>query len=74
MDKFVSKGNGKQVTLPSMVKDRSKPCMDICTMIYAEVLPLNLVKSPWFHIVVESIGEYGKGFTIIKFNFKISSC
>ena len=51
MDKFVSKGNGKQVTLPSMVKDRSKPCMDICTRIYEEILPF----------VVESIGEYGKG-------------
>ncbi|KAF7124203.1 hypothetical protein RHSIM_Rhsim12G0154800 [Rhododendron simsii] len=49
MDQYVSKTKAKQVTLPSMLKDRTKPCVDICRMIYAEALPFSLVKSPWFH-------------------------
>ncbi|KAI8535251.1 hypothetical protein RHMOL_Rhmol10G0159300 [Rhododendron molle] len=61
MDQYVSKTKAKQVTLPSMLKDRTKPCVDICRMIYAEALPFSLVKSSWFHTAVQSIGEYGKG-------------
>ena len=61
MDKFVTKTKVKQVTLPAMLKDRTKSCVDICRMIYAEALPFSLVKSPWFHTAVQSIGEYGKG-------------
>ncbi|KAE9466882.1 hypothetical protein C3L33_01196, partial [Rhododendron williamsianum] len=61
LDQYVSKTKAKQVTLPSMLKDRTKPCVDICRMIYAEALPFSLVKSSWFHTAVQSIGEYGKG-------------
>ncbi|KAG5515997.1 hypothetical protein RHGRI_036889 [Rhododendron griersonianum] len=61
MDKYVSKTKAKQVTLPSMLKKRTKPCVDICRMIYAETLPFSLVKSSWFHTAVQSIGKYGKG-------------
>ncbi|KAG5562353.1 hypothetical protein RHGRI_005178 [Rhododendron griersonianum] len=61
MDQYVSKTKAKQVTLPSMLKDRTKPCVDICRMIYAKALPFSLVKSSWFHTAVQSIGEYGKG-------------
>ncbi|XP_058208236.1 uncharacterized protein LOC131321250 [Rhododendron vialii] len=54
MDQYVSKTKAKQVTMPSMLKDRTKPCVDICRMIYAEALPFSLVKSSWFHTAVQS--------------------
>ncbi|KAF7149439.1 hypothetical protein RHSIM_Rhsim03G0072400 [Rhododendron simsii] len=61
MVQYVSKTKAKQVTLPSMLKDRTKPCVDICRMIYAEALAFSLVKSSWFHTAIQSIREYGKG-------------
>ncbi|KAF7147156.1 hypothetical protein RHSIM_Rhsim03G0071700 [Rhododendron simsii] len=61
MDQYMSKTQAKQVTLPSMLKDRTKPCVDIRRMIYAEALPFSLVKSSWFQTAIQSIEEYGKG-------------
>ncbi|XP_058181206.1 uncharacterized protein LOC131299638 [Rhododendron vialii] len=61
MDQYVSKTKAKQVTLPSMLKNQTKPCVDICRMTYGEALPFSLVKSSWFHNTIQSIGKYGKG-------------
>ncbi|KAF7119637.1 hypothetical protein RHSIM_Rhsim13G0053900 [Rhododendron simsii] len=55
MDQYVSKTKAKQVTLPSMLKDRTKPCVDICRMIYAEALPFSLVKSSWLPVHHDTI-------------------
>ena len=49
MDEYLKgKSNPKQVTLPSLVKDRTATCLAICRFFYAHAIRFYLVKSPLF--------------------------
>ena len=49
MDEYLKrKSNPKQVTLPSLVKDRIATCLAICRFFYAHAIPFYLVKSHLF--------------------------
>lgn len=43
-------------------KEREDVCQDICRCFYANSLPFNLVKDPFFITMLNSVAEYGKGF------------
>ena len=42
--------------------DRESVCKDICRFLYANALPFNLVKSPYFKTMLESVASFGPGF------------
>jgi hypothetical protein len=41
--------------------DRDKVCAAICQCLYANALPFNLVKSPYFKKMLTVVGDFGKG-------------
>lgn len=50
------------MTINKAVKDKNKLNKDICHMIYAEDLPLNLVKNPNFKKTMESTSNFDRGY------------
>ena len=42
-------------------KDREDIYLDICRFFYANALPFNLVKDPYFKTMLEFVSSFGKG-------------
>ena len=61
MDVFVTKGKEKQQTLNAMVKKMEPVVHSICRFLYGHALLFILVKSHLFALMMEAVGEYGKG-------------
>ncbi|RWR88638.1 hypothetical protein CKAN_01766500 [Cinnamomum micranthum f. kanehirae] len=64
MDGFVVKGkNPKQSTLNHIWKkgDRESVVLAICRFFYANALPFNVVKSPFFAPMMEAVAAFGPG-------------
>lgn len=59
IDNFVKKGGNKQATLNRMWKkgDRENVVLAVCRFIYANALPLNVVKSPFFPPMMEAVAS-----------------
>ncbi|KAL5580609.1 hypothetical protein UlMin_013051 [Ulmus minor] len=62
--KMMLGGKNRVNTLNTLWKkgDREGVCKDICRFLYANALPFNLVKSPYFKIMLESVASFGPGF------------
>ena len=51
-----------------MVKKREPVVHSICRFLYGHALPFVLIKSPLFALMMEAVGEYGKGLKLLSYH------
>ncbi|KAL5544677.1 hypothetical protein UlMin_008461 [Ulmus minor] len=56
--------NERDLKKKMMLGDRESVFKDICRFLYANALPFNLVKSPYFKTMLESVASFGPGFKL----------